>query len=169
MNFEHLFNQIVKQLKYNKDLSFKGLFGSRETWREYSGSRTVVETYSRGKSVLVDKIMDKIAYDFKLNHNVNLKCEVFQVQINYYKTNNEFLHEHSHNGHSTLLLSLGESRILTIEDESILLNNGDIAIFHSQKHGVPALAGNSKTFIQNINKKNQFKGRISIVFFYRYH
>jgi len=40
-------------------------------------------------------------------------------------------------GTNQLVLSLGASRILTIVNKSITLNNGDVVIFGEQLHGVP--------------------------------
>ena len=156
MNSENLLGQLVNNLSYDVyDHS------SKQYWNSYTGSKMLVEDAIRGASALLDKIIDKIAYDFCLHDK---SVQLLNIQINYYRNDDEWLHEHSH-GHSTLLLSIGKSRILTIENQQILLNNGDLTIFHHQKHGVPILAGNAKKEIETINKENNFKGRMSIAFF----
>lgn len=57
--------------------------------------------------------------------------------LNLYENGEMYTPNHKHIGTNQLVLSLGTSRILKIENKSITLNSGDIIIFGEQLHGVP--------------------------------
>lgn len=74
------------------------------------------------------------------------------VYINYYRDGNDYTPVHSHPNMKQLVLSLGAPRTLTMGNDSYTMENGDVIIFGSQKHGVP-------------KDKSCKEGRISIALF----
>jgi len=59
----------------------------------------------------------------------------------------------------TALMSFGAPRILTIDNHPVLLRDGDLIIFGTQRHGVPKMRDPSGAF-------DSYGGRISAVFFF---
>ena len=152
MKNDTLFSDIAKQIDW---YPWQGKTNTRLVWH-----------YEPNKCDILDNIIGQIMFDFKLDVNYNSNCRLNGIFLNYYPSLNDYTPMHRHLNESTLLLSLGESRILTIEKDNILLNNGDIAIFHGQRHGVPQ-QNNYQQLKTTSESKFQGKGRISIVFFYK--
>jgi hypothetical protein len=63
--------------------------------------------------------------------------------INLYENGDMYTPNHRHHNTNQLILSLGSTRILNIEGQSIECNNGDIIIFGDQLHGVPKTKKNT--------------------------
>jgi len=59
----------------------------------------------------------------------------------------------------TALMSFGSPRILTIDGQPVLLRDGDLIIFGTQRHGVPKMCGEGSTF-------DEYGGRMSVVMFF---
>lgn len=59
----------------------------------------------------------------------------------------------------TALLSFGSPRILTIDGHPVLLRDGDLILFGTQRHGVPQMCLEGQTL-------EDYSGRMSVVFFY---
>lgn len=59
----------------------------------------------------------------------------------------------------TALLSFGNSRILTIDNHPVLLRDGDLIVFGTQRHGVPKMCTEGSAL-------EDYGGRISVVFFF---
>lgn len=59
----------------------------------------------------------------------------------------------------TALMSFGAPRILTIDNHPVLLRDGDLIIFGTQRHGVPKMRDTAGSF-------DGYGGRISAVFFF---
>merc|ERR1719389_1432374 len=66
--------------------------------------------------------------------------------------------EHRHEAW-TALMSFGAPRILTIDNHPVLLRDGDLIIFGTQRHGVPRMCKEDSTF-------QEYGGRMSAVFFF---
>lgn len=59
----------------------------------------------------------------------------------------------------TALMSFGAPRILTIDNHPVLLRDGDLIVFGTQRHGVPKMCNEGSTF-------DEYGGRMSVVFFF---
>lgn len=59
----------------------------------------------------------------------------------------------------TALMSFGSPRILTIDNHPVLLRDGDLIVFGTQRHGVPKMCNEGQSF-------EDYGGRMSIVFFF---
>jgi len=59
----------------------------------------------------------------------------------------------------TALLSFGAPRILTIDGNPVLLRDGDLIVFGTQRHGVPKMYSEGGTL-------DNYGGRMSVVFFF---
>lgn len=73
------------------------------------------------------------------------------IYLNYYENGSHHTPNHSHKGTHQLVISLGETRILTVGNKEYPMENGDAIIFGGSIHGVP--------------KDKSTKGRISIATF----
>lgn len=62
---------------------------------------------------------------------------ILGVYINYYRDGNDFTPNHIHKLQKQLIISLGETRTLTVSNKDYNMENGDVAIFGSSTHGVP--------------------------------
>lgn len=87
---------------------------------------------------------------FILN-TLDKKYKVKSMYINYYVDGTMFAPEHRHVNNYQLVLSLGETRTLTIEHEKYRMESGDVILFGGQLHSVP--------------KEDTNNGRISITAF----
>lgn len=76
---------------------------------------------------------------------------ILGLYLNYYQNGEMYTPSHSHKGTDQLVISLGESRVLTVGKKNYTMNNGDAIIFGSSTHSVP--------------KSDTKKGRISIATF----
>ena len=81
----------------------------------------------------------------------NTNYAIMGVYLNYYENGNMFTPNHSHPGSHQMVISLGETRVLTVGKKEYPMSNGDAIIFGSSIHGVP--------------KSTSDKGRISIATF----
>lgn len=79
---------------------------------------------------------------------------IFGLYINYYKDGTMYTPNHSHKGTHQLVISLGETRTLSVGKKEFRMENGDSILFGSSVHGVP-------------REENVTKGRISIATFMR--
>jgi len=59
----------------------------------------------------------------------------------------------------TALMSFGSPRILTIDNHPVLLRDGDLIVFGTQRHGVPKMCTEGSTF-------DEYGGRMSVVLFF---
>lgn len=73
------------------------------------------------------------------------------IYLNYYENGNCYTPNHRHDKTHQLVISLGETRILTVGTKNHHMENGDAIIFGSSIHGVP--------------QDNSVNGRISIATF----
>lgn len=63
---------------------------------------------------------------------------VYGVYLNYYRDGTMYTPNHSHKGTTQLIISLGATRLLTVGKRKFALENGDVIVFGSSVHGVPA-------------------------------
>jgi len=79
---------------------------------------------------------------------------IFGIYINYYKDGNMYTPNHSHKGTHQLVISLGQTRTLSVGKKEFRLESGDSILFGSSIHGVS-------------REENVRGGRISIATFMR--
>jgi hypothetical protein len=63
---------------------------------------------------------------------------VYGVYLNYYRDGSMWTPNHSHKGSTQLIISLGATRVLKVGKKDYSLQNGDVIVFGSSVHGVPA-------------------------------
>jgi len=73
------------------------------------------------------------------------------IYLNYLRDGNDWVPSHTHKGTHQLVISLGGTRTLQINNKDFSMSNGDAIIFGSSAHGVP--------------KDDSVDGRISIATF----
>jgi len=108
-------------------------------------ARRQVAEYIRGVIPELDKVLDRAIEQF----NIPARHHII---LNWYCDGRAWTGAHRHDCW-TALLSLGCDRVLTIDNTNVVLEDGDLVVFGTQKHGVPMM----------INCKG---GRISIPIFY---
>lgn len=59
------------------------------------------------------------------------------VYLNYYRNGNDYTPQHSHKNTKQLIISLGETRNLTVAKKTYSMTNGSAIVFGSSIHGVP--------------------------------
>lgn len=79
----------------------------------------------------LDLLIDRIAREFKLPYG-------FSTSFNWYPSGDAKVAPHRHDNW-TISLSFGASRILTVDYQECLMDDGDLVIFGTQKHGVPLM------------------------------
>jgi hypothetical protein len=62
---------------------------------------------------------------------------ILGTYLNYYVDGNMYTPNHTHPGTCQLVISLGATRTLNLENKSYEMSNGDAIIFGSSVHGVP--------------------------------
>lgn len=77
---------------------------------------------------------------------------ILGLYLNYYRDGNDWTPNHTHKKTKQLVISLGETRILTMNKKEYKIESGDVIVFGSSVHGVP--------------KDNSTNGRISIATFH---
>ncbi len=77
--------------------------------------------------------------NFKLNlgSKMTKNYELAGIYVNYYKNGEMYTPNHTHPGTHQLIISLGETRTLTVGAKSYKMSNGDCILFGSSVHGVP--------------------------------
>jgi len=99
-------------------------------------------TYVRGVLPVLDGLIDKITDEFKLPPH----CKTF---FNWYPNGKAKVSPHRHDNW-TISMSFGATRILSVDYQECAMDDGDLVIFGTQKHGVPEVPGLEK-------------GRISVI------
>lgn len=80
-----------------------------------------------------------------------MELRIYSAYLNYYRDGSMYTPNHSHPGTIQIIISLGQTRTLTIGKKSYAIENGDVAIFGGSVHGVP--------------KDKSTEGRISVALF----
>eukprot|EP00747_Dinoflagellata_sp_TGD_P179672 gnl/TRDRNA2_/TRDRNA2_30859_c0_seq1.p1 gnl/TRDRNA2_/TRDRNA2_30859_c0~~gnl/TRDRNA2_/TRDRNA2_30859_c0_seq1.p1 ORF type:complete len:581 (+),score=101.72 gnl/TRDRNA2_/TRDRNA2_30859_c0_seq1:193-1743(+) len=74
----------------------------------------------------------------KMFSEMDIRDTKARVVCNYYEDGMSGLYPHRHD-YWTCLLSLGQERVLTIDDTAMLMRDGDLTLFGTQMHGVPVM------------------------------
>merc|ERR1719498_2129767 len=116
------------------------------------GNQQAKGSVSPGKVPALDKLLQRLFGEF------GLEDRVMRAGLLWYPDGDSDAVPHRHDC-CTALLSFGAPRILTIDKPPILLRDGDLIIFGTQRHGVPKLPDNPFD--------DQFGGgRVSVPIFY---
>eukprot|EP00929_Paragymnodinium_shiwhaense_P083927 TRINITY_DN44854_c0_g1_i2.p1 TRINITY_DN44854_c0_g1~~TRINITY_DN44854_c0_g1_i2.p1 ORF type:complete len:957 (+),score=282.21 TRINITY_DN44854_c0_g1_i2:71-2941(+) len=117
------------------------------------GNQNAKDGLTPGKYTQLDKLSQKLLVTQNIDDRV-LK----RPGILWYPDGSSDAIEHRHEAW-TALMSFGEPRILTIDKQPILLRDGDLIVFGTQRHGVPKMCTEGATF-------DEYGGRMSVVFFF---
>eukprot|EP00746_Dinoflagellata_sp_MGD_P014643 gnl/MRDRNA2_/MRDRNA2_132200_c0_seq1.p1 gnl/MRDRNA2_/MRDRNA2_132200_c0~~gnl/MRDRNA2_/MRDRNA2_132200_c0_seq1.p1 ORF type:complete len:946 (+),score=236.76 gnl/MRDRNA2_/MRDRNA2_132200_c0_seq1:63-2840(+) len=117
------------------------------------GNQNAKDGLASGKWAQVDKLVQKMLVSQGIDDRV-LK----RPGLLWYPDGNADAIPHRHEAW-TALMSFGAPRILTIDTQPVLLRDGDLIVFGTQRHGVPKMRFEDGTF-------NDYGGRISMVFFF---
>merc|ERR1712087_1044707 len=80
----------------------------------------------------LDDVVSRLAREFKLpEYGLTVAC-------NWYPNGLSKVAQHRHDNW-TIALSFGASRILSVDYQECLMEDGDMCIFGTQKHGVPPM------------------------------
>lgn len=94
----------------------------------------------------VDSVIERVRKDFDIRDpGAYLMC-------NWYPDGNTNIAPHQHDFWSAILC-FGASRVFMLDDQPVLLNNGDLLVFGTQKHSVPRMP-------------DIMEGRISVAIFW---
>eukprot|EP00931_Biecheleriopsis_adriatica_P115910 TRINITY_DN91654_c0_g1_i1.p1 TRINITY_DN91654_c0_g1~~TRINITY_DN91654_c0_g1_i1.p1 ORF type:complete len:932 (+),score=255.17 TRINITY_DN91654_c0_g1_i1:34-2796(+) len=88
--------------------------------------------YVKGASPAFDKLLQKFFSEY------GLADRTAGIALNWYPDGDGVLGSHRHDCW-TALFSFGHERILTIDKTPLLLQDGDLVIFGTQRHGVPKM------------------------------
>jgi hypothetical protein len=114
--------------------------------RSKKGFTRKAKDIQTGQIVEVDNIISEVLTKMSKN-----KYLILGFYVNYYENGEMWTPNHSHPGTHQLVISLGQTRTLTLGKKSYEMNNGSAIIFGSSTHGVP--------------KDDSVEGRISIATF----
>eukprot|EP00928_Gymnodinium_smaydae_P044246 TRINITY_DN29523_c0_g6_i1.p1 TRINITY_DN29523_c0_g6~~TRINITY_DN29523_c0_g6_i1.p1 ORF type:complete len:1031 (+),score=188.76 TRINITY_DN29523_c0_g6_i1:74-3094(+) len=106
-------------LKYDKQGNIK-----------WSGLQT--GKYKQGTSPAMDKVLQKLFHEYGIADRTS------GIITNWYSDGQGYLGSHRHDCW-TALFSFGHERILTIDNTPMLMQDGDLVIFGTQRHGVPVM------------------------------
>ncbi|CAE8615174.1 unnamed protein product [Polarella glacialis] len=88
--------------------------------------------YTKGSSPAFDKLLQKFYAEYGLEDRTS------GIALNWYPDGDGALGSHRHDCW-TALFSFGQERILTIDKTPLLLQDSDLVIFGTQRHGVPRM------------------------------
>lgn len=96
-------------------------------WEGHQGGK-----YKQGTSPAMDKAMQRLFHDYGIADRTS------GVIVNWYPDGQGNLGSHRHDCW-TALFSFGQERILTVDNTPLLMQDGDLVIFGTQRHGVPIM------------------------------
>jgi len=117
------------------------------------GNQQAKGGYRAGSMPNLDKVTQKMLSELNIQDRV-----LTQPGLLWYPDGSADAIPHRHECW-TALLSFGTPRILTIDGNPILLRDGDLIVFGTQRHGVPQMHPEGEAF-------EDYGGRISAVFFF---
>lgn len=102
---------------------------------------------------ITDSILELIRQCFN-EQGIDLNTiDIVSIYLNYYRDGNDYCPKHRHEGTNQMLLTLGSSRNLYIDNTKFTLSNGSVIFFGNEYH--------------EVKKEKRCGGpRISIVVFY---
>lgn len=107
-----------------------------------------IRQWHHGECAALDKLVFKVVHDFSLPDPRTR----YTIKMNWYPDGMAQVTDHRHDNW-TILVSLGASRVLNVDYSRVLMEDGDVILFGTQKHGVPVAAPSQG-------------GRLSLVFMF---
>jgi hypothetical protein len=107
-----------------------------------------VRQWHYGECTALDKLVFKVIHDFNLP-DPNTR---YSIKMNWYPDGMAQVTDHRHDNW-TILVSLGAPRVLNVDYARVFMEDGDVILFGTQKHGVPVAAPSQG-------------GRLSLVFMF---
>eukprot|EP00930_Biecheleria_cincta_P094010 TRINITY_DN8472_c0_g1_i2.p1 TRINITY_DN8472_c0_g1~~TRINITY_DN8472_c0_g1_i2.p1 ORF type:complete len:917 (+),score=176.92 TRINITY_DN8472_c0_g1_i2:70-2820(+) len=117
------------------------------------GNQNAKDGVVPGRLPKLDKLIQRVCVEQKIDDRV-LK----RPGLLWYPDGNSDAIVHRHEAW-TALMSFGAPRILTIDNHPVLLRDGDLIVFGTQRHGVPKMCQDGSTF-------DDYGGRMSVVMFF---
>lgn len=117
------------------------------------GNQNAKDGVVPGRLPKLDKLIQRVCVEQKIDDRV-LK----RPGLLWYPDGNSDAIVHRHEAW-TALMSFGAPRILTIDNHPVLLRDGDLIVFGTQRHGVPKMCHEGSTF-------DEYGGRMSVVMFF---
>ncbi|CAE7592260.1 SWEET14 [Symbiodinium natans] len=117
------------------------------------GNQNAKDGVIPGKLPELDKLMQRVMVEQGIDDRV-LK----RPGLLWYPDGNADAIVHRHEAW-TALMSFGAPRILTIDGQPVLLRDGDLIVFGTQRHGVPKMCSEGSSF-------GDYGGRMSVVMFF---
>jgi len=100
-----------------------------------------IRHWYRGECKALDDLVFKVVQDFNLPDPgaVPGGTARYTIKMNWYPDGMAQVTDHRHDNW-TILVSLGASRVLNVDYARVLMDDGDVILFGTQKHGVPVAA-----------------------------
>lgn len=101
-----------------------------------------IRHWYRGECKALDNLVFQVVQDFNLpdpGATPGSTARGYTVKMNWYPDGVSQVTDHRHDNW-TILVSLGASRVLNIDYARISMDDGDVILFGTQKHGVPVAA-----------------------------
>lgn len=86
----------------------------------------------------IDDFILSLVIDCLNKTGIRDKYKLLGTYVNYYRDGNDFTPSHSHKGQIQLVISLGVNRELIVGSKTYNIGNGDVIVFGSSTHSVPA-------------------------------
>ncbi|CAJ1433949.1 unnamed protein product [Effrenium voratum] len=117
------------------------------------GNQNAKDGVIPGRLPKLDKLIQQVMVEQGINDRVLKRPGLLWYPDG---TSDAIVHRHEA---WTALMSFGSPRILTIDGHPVLLRDGDLIIFGTQRHGVPKMCQEGATF-------DDYGGRMSVVMFF---
>lgn len=100
-----------------------------------------IRHWYRGECEALDELVFKVVQDFNLPDPGAMHGDTarYTVKMNWYPDGMAQVTDHRHDNW-TILVSLGAPRVLNVDYARVLMDDGDVILFGTQKHGVPVAA-----------------------------
>jgi len=100
-----------------------------------------IRFWYRGECEALDELVFNVVKDFNLPDPgaVHGGTARYTIKMNWYPDGMAQVTDHRHDNW-TILVSLGASRVLNVDYARVLMDDGDVILFGTQKHGVPVAA-----------------------------
>lgn len=89
-------------------------------------------SYTQGSSPAMDKVVQRLFAEYGIADRTS------GTLVNWYPDGSSYLGSHRHDCW-TALFNFGHERILTVDNTPLLMQDGDLCIFGTQRHGVPVM------------------------------
>ena len=84
---------------------------------------------------------------------------VLGIYLNYYRNGNDYCPKHKHTDTKQMIISLGSTRVMKINNVDYEINSGDVVLFDDEEHSIDRIKEDGES-------RECMEGRISIAVFY---